>query len=75
MSSPVTGPDYADRLARLRAELAARGLSGFVVPISDGVALGNGGGTSSVLDSAGLKVHGVSYTADLARREGWTIVF
>jgi Xaa-Pro aminopeptidase len=35
MSSPVTGPDYADRLARLRAELAARGLSGFVVPISD----------------------------------------
>ncbi|WP_447765692.1 aminopeptidase P family protein [Sphingopyxis panaciterrae] len=31
MSSPV----HAERLARLRAELAARGLDGFVVPISD----------------------------------------
>lgn len=31
MSSPV----HADRLSRLRAELAARGLDGFVVPISD----------------------------------------
>ncbi len=35
MSSPVPGSPYADRLARLRAELAARGLDGFVVPISD----------------------------------------
>lgn len=31
MSSAI----HADRLARLRAELAARGLAGFVVPISD----------------------------------------
>ena len=31
MSSPV----HAERLARVRAELAARGLDGFVVPISD----------------------------------------
>ncbi|MDZ3832116.1 MAG: aminopeptidase P family protein [Sphingopyxis sp.] len=31
MSSPV----HADRLARLRAALAARGLDGFVIPISD----------------------------------------
>ncbi|WP_033074314.1 aminopeptidase P family protein [Sphingopyxis sp. MWB1] len=31
MSSPV----HADRLSRLRAELAARGLDGFIVPISD----------------------------------------
>jgi Xaa-Pro aminopeptidase len=31
MSSPV----HSDRLTRLRAELAARGLDGFVVPISD----------------------------------------
>ena len=35
MSSPVPATVYADRLARVRAELAARGLDGFVVPISD----------------------------------------
>jgi Xaa-Pro aminopeptidase len=35
MSSPVPGSPSADRLARLRAELARRGLDGFVVPISD----------------------------------------
>lgn len=31
----MSTPDHADRLARLRAELARRGLDGFVVPISD----------------------------------------
>ena len=35
MSTPVPGTIYAERLARVRAELAARGLDGFVVPISD----------------------------------------
>ena len=35
MSSPVPGTIYAERLARVRAALAARGLDGFVVPISD----------------------------------------
>ena len=35
MSSPVPSSTYADRLTRLRAELAKRGLDGFVVPISD----------------------------------------
>ena len=35
MSSPVPGTIYAERLARVRAELAKRGLDGFVVPISD----------------------------------------
>lgn len=35
MSSPVPGLPYAERLARVRATLAARGLDGFVVPISD----------------------------------------
>lgn len=35
MSSPVPGSPHAERLARVRAALAARGLDGFVVPISD----------------------------------------
>ncbi|WP_260581580.1 aminopeptidase P family protein [Sphingopyxis sp. PET50] len=35
MSSPVPSQAHADRLTRLRAELAKRGLDGFVVPISD----------------------------------------
>ena len=35
MSSPVPQSVYAERLARVRAALAARGLDGFVVPISD----------------------------------------
>ncbi len=35
MSSAIPGMPYAERLARVRTELAARGLDGFVVPISD----------------------------------------
>lgn len=46
-----------------------------VVPTADGVALANRGGTITLLDAAGLKVHGVSYAADDARREGWTLTF
>jgi uncharacterized protein YukJ len=45
------------------------------VTVADGVQLGNRGGAITLLDGAGLKVHGVSYTADQARREGWTLAF
>jgi uncharacterized protein YukJ len=45
------------------------------VAVADGVQLGNNGGTVTLLDAAGLKVAGVSYTAEQAHREGWTIVF
>jgi uncharacterized protein YukJ len=45
------------------------------VPVADGVQLGNSGGVITLLDPQGLKVHGVSYTADQARREGWTLTF
>jgi uncharacterized protein YukJ len=44
------------------------------VPVTDGVALGNGGGTITLLDAGGLKVSGVAYTAADAR-EGWTVTF
>jgi len=46
-----------------------------LVHLTGRVALGNRGGQITVLDAAGLKVHGVSYTADDARREGWTVTF
>lgn len=45
------------------------------VPVSAGVALGNSGGTITLLDAAGLKVDGVSYTGAQAAEEGWTVVF
>ena len=40
-----------------------------------GIELPNDGGIITLLDSKGLKVHGVSYTAKDAAKEGWTIVF
>ncbi|OYP20009.1 hypothetical protein CFC35_08370 [Streptomyces sp. FBKL.4005] len=45
------------------------------VPLTAEAQLGNQGGEISLLDAAGLKVHGVSYTAEQAAREGWTVVF
>jgi uncharacterized protein YukJ len=45
------------------------------VAISNGVALGNSGGIVTLLDSAGLKVSGVAYTAGQGGREGWTVTF
>ncbi len=37
--------------------------------------LGNSGGIITLLDANGLKVDGVSYTNEQARREGWLVVF
>jgi uncharacterized protein YukJ len=39
------------------------------------LALGNQGGLLTLLDPTGQKVHGVSYSRDQARDEGWTVVF
>jgi len=39
------------------------------------VQLGNKGGTITLLDARGIKIHGVSYTQEQAQREGWAIVF
>jgi uncharacterized protein YukJ len=46
-----------------------------VVHLAGTVQLGNKGGEITLLDAAGLKVHGVSYTAAQAARSGWTVVF
>ena len=50
---------------------------GAVLPVTMkiGVALGNNGGAITLLERSGLKVAGVSYTAEQARREGWTVTF
>jgi uncharacterized protein YukJ len=46
-----------------------------VVTVVPPVALGNKGGTLTLVDQAGLKVDGVAYTKEAAAAEGWTIVF
>ena len=39
------------------------------------VQLGNKGGIITLLNKAGLKIDGVSYTEAQAKKEGWTVVF
>jgi uncharacterized protein YukJ len=45
------------------------------VALDNGVALGNKGGSITLLDRRGLKVAGVAYTAEQVRDEGWTVTF
>jgi uncharacterized protein YukJ len=45
------------------------------IKVAQPVQLGNAGGIITLLNREGLKVDGVSYTAEQARREGWTLVF
>lgn len=40
-----------------------------------GVQLSNKGGIITLLDDHGIKIDGVSYTREAARRQGWTLVF
>jgi uncharacterized protein YukJ len=46
-----------------------------VIALPPGVQLGNKGGIITLLNNKGLKVDGVSYTEEQAKKEGWTIVF
>ena len=41
--------------------------------MTDGVRLGNAGGSLTLMDARGLKAAGVAYIAQQAEREGWTI--
>src|SRR4051812_6951973 len=73
----LTGWRLADRAKHtcpISAGVLAPGAT-TVITLADGVQLGNDGGTITVLDPAGLKVHGVAYTGTDAHREGWTVVF
>ena len=46
-----------------------------VITLPQQVQLSNKGGIITLVDRSGLKVDGVAYTRDQARRQGWTIVF
>jgi uncharacterized protein YukJ len=73
----LTGWTIADRARNtcpVPDEILAPGATLVVTP-TNGVTLGNKGGSITLLDPTGLKVHGVSYSADQARDEGWTVVF
>jgi hypothetical protein len=70
------GWQLVDRLKHkhtLKGTLAAGATLMVVLPPT--LQLGNTGGLITLLDARGLKVDGVSYTEEQARREGWTIVF
>ncbi len=72
----LTGWAIADRLKNkhtLAGTLAAGTTR--VVALPQTLQLGNNGGIITLLNSTGLKVHGVSYTGQQAQREGWTITF
>jgi hypothetical protein len=73
----LAGWRIADRMKETCAVPSIRLDAGAVlsVPLRDPVQLGNKGGSITLLDKAGLKVAGVAYTADQARREGWTVTF
>ncbi|MFJ5641493.1 DUF2278 family protein [Streptomyces sp. NPDC093223] len=66
--------DRTGRASQVPAGPLAAGAT-LAVPLSGGALLGNHGGTITLTDAAGLKVHGVSYTAGQAAREGWWVVF
>jgi uncharacterized protein YukJ len=73
----LTGWKIADR-AKQTCDVPAGALGPgetLRVALAAPVALGNGGGTITLLDAGGLKVAGVAYTAADAEREGWTVTF
>jgi hypothetical protein len=73
----LAGWRIADRMKESCALPSVKLDAGAVLTVTlrDPVQLGNKGGSITVLDEAGLKVAGVAYTADQAKREGWTVTF
>ncbi|MET8975163.1 DUF2278 family protein [Streptomyces sp. NPDC004539] len=73
----LTGWRLVDRVGNTtpvpRGELAAGAT--LPVPLQGGAQLPNTGGEITLLDTKGLKVHGVSYTSAQADQEGWTVTF
>ena len=75
-SIDLTGWALADKLKH-KLQLAGTLAAGatLLVPLPESVQLSNQGGIITLLNAAGLKVHGVSYTRQQVARQGWTIVF
>jgi uncharacterized protein YukJ len=73
----LTGWRLADRMRQSCPIPSIRLDAGAVlnVTLRENVQLGNRGGSITLLDKSGLKVSGVSYTAEQAQREGWTVTF
>jgi uncharacterized protein YukJ len=73
----LAGWRIADRMSQTCAVPSIRLDAGaaLTVPLAQNVQLGNRGGSITLLDRGGLKVCGVSYTAEQAQREGWTVTF
>ncbi|HEX2410450.1 MAG TPA: DUF2278 family protein [Solirubrobacteraceae bacterium] len=73
----LTGWRIADRMKETCTVPAGPLAAGatLTVELNGRVALGNKGGTITLLERDGLKVSGVSYTAEQARSEGWTLTF
>ena len=73
----LAGWQIVDRLKRVEGltGVLSPGASMVVTLSGDGALLGNSGGTITLLDAQGLRVHGVSYTREQARNQGRRIVF
>ncbi len=65
--------DQQKRKCPLTGKLPAGGV--LTVRVTAPTQLGNSGGIITLLDPGGLKVDGVSYTREQAKREGWLVVF
>jgi uncharacterized protein YukJ len=73
----LAGWRLSDRMKRscpVPADELAPGAT-MTVPLASDVQLGNKGGAVTLLDSEGLKIDGVAYTADDVPEEGWTLTF
>lgn len=74
----LTGWELADRnkqRSSLPLGILAPGETSRVQLDGTGAQLSNKGGIITLLDEQGLKIDGVSYTREMARRQGWTLVF
>jgi len=65
--------DQQKRKCPLAGKLPAGGV--LTVRLTAPTQLGNSGGIITLLNPGGLKVDGVSYTREQAKREGWLVVF
>jgi uncharacterized protein YukJ len=73
---PLAGWSIANRTkAKLPLAGVLKAGQTVLVTMPIDVPLSNDGGLITLLDAAGLKVHGVSYTKAQATRQGWTVTF